>query len=375
MKKAMRAFVLLLLLAFSLEAAETEGFPQGVPVIVLTHPTASQVNNIWQMYEKDVIPLKSLVLLGIYHEDELANEEEAKAYQDAFAFAKENRLSWVRFRKLIGRVEIKDLFRENLWTEQFREIFTAASGIIFTGGMDIPPAVYGQGTSLLTEPTTPARHLYEISFLFHLLGGERNPAFTPLLAGRKDFPILAICLGFQSLNVALGGTLVQDIPSEVYGCKTVEEVLAADSDRIHSSRYLEKLCPNDPDLAFSFHRVRLGPDSAFVRRMGFSVSDHPFVITSHHQAIAKLGTGLRVTTVSMDGKIIEAVEHARYANTLGIQFHPEASALYSKGLLLRRKCADPLDFNPLAFLKANPPTYAFHLAIWKWFSEMVSVQN
>ncbi len=58
-----------------------------------------------------------------------------------------------------GRVETKDLFRENLWTPQFREIFAMASGIMFTGGMDIPPAVYGQGTSLLTEPTTPARSL------------------------------------------------------------------------------------------------------------------------------------------------------------------------------------------------------------------------
>jgi len=375
MKKAAPALVLLLLLAFSLAAAEAECFPQGVPVIVMTHPTVSQVNNIWEMYEKDVIPLKSLVLLGIYHEDELANEEEAKAYQDAIAFVNENKLSWVRFRKLTGRVETKDLFRENLWTPQFREIFAAASGIIFTGGMDIPPAVYGKGTSLLTEPTTPARHFYEISFLFHLLGGELNPVFIPLLAERKDIPILAICLGLQSLNVAAGGTLVQDIPSEVYGQKTVEEVLAADPDRVHSSRYLEKFCPNDPDLAFSFHRVRLGPDSAFVRRMGFSASDHPFVITSHHQAVARLGAGLRVTVTSMDGKIVEAVEHPLFPGVLGIQFHPEASALYSKGRLLRRKCNDPLDFNPLSFLKAHPPTWEFHLAIWKWFSEAVKSQQ
>jgi len=375
MKRIMGVLVLFLFLAFSSLAAETDDFPKGVPVIVMTHPTASQVNNIWEMYEKDIIPLKSLVLLGIYHEDELANEEEAKAYQDAFVFVNENKLSWVRFRKLTGRVETKDLFRENLWTPQFREIFASASGIIFTGGMDIPPAVYGKGTSLLTEPTTPARHYYEISFLFHLMGGGQNPAFKPYLAERKDFPVLAICLGLQSLNVATGGTLVQDIPTEVYGRKTVEEVLAADADGIHSSRYLKKFCPNDPDLAFSFHRLRLGPDSTFARRMGVSASAHPFVITSHHQAIATLGTGLHATATSMDGKIIEAVEHTLFPSVLGIQFHPEVSALYSKGLLLRRQCSDPLDFNPLSFLKANAPTYAFHLAIWKWFSEQVSLQR
>jgi putative glutamine amidotransferase len=375
MKKILRSIIFLLFLNFTLPATEAESFPPGVPVIVMTHPTTSQVKNIVEMYEKDIIPLKSLVLLGIYHEDELANQEEAKAYEDAFAFVKDYKLSWVRFRKLTGRVEMKDLFQENLWTPQFKEIIASASGIIFTGGMDIPPAVYGQGTSLLTEPTTPARHLYEISFLFHLLGGERNPSFTPFLAGQKGFPVLAICLGLQSLNVACGGTLFQDIPSEVYGCKTVEEVLAADPDRIHSSRYLEKFCPNDPELAFSFHRVRLGQDSAFVRRMGFSAADHPFVITSHHQAIARLGSGLRAAAFSMDGKIIEAVEHSRYANVLGIQFHPEVDDLYFKGLLLRRKCGEPLDFNPLSFLKANPPTYAFHLAIWKWFSEQVAAQK
>jgi putative glutamine amidotransferase len=207
------------------------------------------------------------------------------------------------------------------------------------------------------------------------MGGGQNPAFKPYLTERKDFPVLAICLGLQSLNVALGGTLVQDIPSEVYGQKTVEEVLAADPDGIHSSRYLEKFCPNDPDLAFSFHRLRLGPDSAFIHRMGFSAFNHPFVITSHHQAVARLGAGLRVTATSMDGKIIEAVEHPLFPNVLGIQFHPEASVLYSKGLLLRRKCGAPLDFNPLAFLKANPPTHSFHLAIWKWFSEQVSAQK
>lgn len=376
MKKINQLLVLLLLLNFVLAASEKEpSFPPGIPVIVMTHPTLFQVMNIVEMYEKDIIPLKSLVLLGIYHEDELANEEEKQAYEDSFTYVQQNRITWVQFRKITGHVEIKDLFRENLWTAQFKEIFAKASGILFTGGMDIPPAVYGKETSLLTEPTTPARHYYEISFLFHLMGGGQNPAFKPFLAERKDFPVLAICLGLQSLNVALGGTLVQDIPSEVYGQKTMEEVLAADPDGIHSSRYLKKFCPNDPDLAFSFHRLRLGTGSAFIHRMRFTASDHPFVITSHHQAIAKLGAGLRVTATSMDGKIIEAVEHTLLPSVLGIQFHPEVSALYSKGLLLRRQCSDPLDFNPLSFLKANAPTYAFHLAIWKWFSEQINLQR
>lgn len=375
MKKVLRSIIFLLVLNLTLAAAEVESFPQGVPVIVMTHPTLFQVLNIVEMYEKDIIPLKSLILLGIYHEDELVNAEEAQGYQAAFAYVQQNRIPWVRFRKITGRVEAKDLFRENLWTPQFKEIFAIASGILFTGGMDIPPAVYNQGVNLLSEPTTPARSLYEISFLFHLLGGGQNPAFTPFLDGRRDFPILAICLGTQSLNVATGGSLIQDIPSEVYGQRTVEEVLASDPDQIHSGVYLEKLYPNDPELMMTFHRIHLGKDSIFVRKLGFASSDQPFVATTHHQAIGKLGANLRVTATSLDEKIVEAVEHALFANVLGIQFHPERHTLYRKGFYQREKTGAPLTFNPLAFLQAHPPTLAFHRAIWKWFSEQVNAQK
>ncbi|MBN2346682.1 MAG: gamma-glutamyl-gamma-aminobutyrate hydrolase family protein [Candidatus Aminicenantes bacterium] len=367
MKTTLRVLLLLLLPCLAMAEAG--------PVIVMTHPTAFQVKNIVEMYEKDVLPLKSLVLIGVYHEDELANEEEAEAYQDAFEYVKQNEISWVRFQKLSGRVPCGDLFGENFWTPQFRELLAPASGIIFTGGMDIPPALYGQGIALLTEPTTPARHLYEISLLFHLLGGERNPSFAPLLTGREDFPVLAICLGLQSLNVALGGTLVQDIPSEVYGQKTVEAVLAGGPDRVHSGVYLDKLYPNDPDLAPPFHRILLERESIFVRKMGFSRSDHPFVATAHHQAIARLAKGLRAVAFSMDGKIIEAVEHSRFPNLLGVQFHPERHTLYRKGLFQRQGPGNPLDFNPLAFLKAHPPSYEFHRAIWKWFGGRVGLQK
>jgi putative glutamine amidotransferase len=375
MKKPMRFLVCLLIFNITLAAADTESFPPGIPVIVMTHPTLFQVKNIVEMYEKNIIPLKTLVLLGIYHEDEFANAEEDQAFQDAFIYIQQNRIPWVQFRKITGRVEASDLFRENLWTQQFREIFTMASGILFTGGMDIPPAVYKQGVNLLSEPTTPARSLYEISFLFHLLGGGQNPAFSPFLAGRKDFPLLAICLGAQSLNVATGGSLVQDIPTEVYGLKTVEEVLASGPDRIHSGVYMEKLYPNDPELMMTFHRIRLGGDSVFVRQLGFSSVDCPFAATAHHQAIGKLGAKLHVTATSLDGKIVEAVEHTEFANVLGIQFHPERHTLYRKGFFQRAKTGDPLDFNPLAFLKSTPPTYAFHLAIWQWFSEKVLAEK
>ncbi len=375
MKKSLFFPVMALLLFFALPAEESAGFPPGVPVIVMTHPTVFQIKNIVEMYEKDIIPLKKLVLLGIYHEDEFANAEEAKNYSDAFDYVRENRLTWVRFRKITGRVETGELFRENLWTPQFKEIFALAQGIIFTGGMDIPPQLYGQKTSLLSEPTTPARSRYEVSFLFHLLGGRQNPSFLPFLNGQRDFPVLAICLGLQSLNVATGGSLIQDIPSDVYGQRTVEDVLAAAPDGVHSGVYLEKLYPNDDDLAYPFHRVRLSRDSIFIGKMGFSLNDRPFVVTAHHQAIGKLGANLRISATSLDGKIVEAIEHELFVNVLGIQFHPERHTLYRKGFFQRLRTPDPMEFNPLSFLKSNSPSYAFHHAIWKWFSETVLAQT
>jgi len=207
MKKMLLPLLFFLLLHFPLPAEETAAFPAGVPVIVMTHPSLFQVKNIVEMYEKDILPAKELLLLGIYHEDEEANPEEAQNYRDASDYVRQNRISWVHFRKITGWVETGDLYRENLWTAQFKEIFSAASGIIFTGGMDIPPELYNQGIHLLTEPTTPARSRFEVSFLFHLLGGSQNPSFIPWLTERPDFPILAICLGLQSLNVAAGGRL------------------------------------------------------------------------------------------------------------------------------------------------------------------------
>jgi len=126
---------------------------------------------------------------------------------------------------------------------------------------------------------------------------------------------------------------------------------------------------------YPFHRIRLGKESIFVRKMGFSSGDLPYVATAHHQAVGRLGANLRVTATSLDGKIVEAVEHRLFANVLGIQFHPERHTLYRKGFFQREKTGAPLNFNPLAFLQAHPPTYAFHLAIWRWFSEKVSAQK
>jgi putative glutamine amidotransferase len=171
------------------------------------------------------------------------------------------------------------------------------------------------------------------------------------------------------MNVACGGTLYQDIPSQVYGLTTVEQVLKSPQEAIHSSRYLYYLHPLENDLAPAFHRIKIREDSIFVKQMKMKKTGTPFILTSHHQALKKPGKGLVVIASSMDEKIIEAVEHKKYKHVLGVQFHPEPYILYLKGRYFKKAPGEPLDFNLRSFLEDNPPSMEFHKNLWQWFSE------
>lgn len=336
-------------------------------VIGMCQPQLSQIQNIEQLYEKDIITLNKLRLIGIYHENESTD------YKPAEEYVKNNKLTWVSFETIKGKVALNDLFKENQWTEQFRSIFARTRGIIFTGGWDIPPAIFGEEDDLLTEAVTPVRSLYEISFLFHLVGGKQNSDFASFLETRPNYAVLCFCLGAQSLNVAAGGSLYQDIPSQVYKQKTVQQVLKTEQDQIHSSRYINALYPDEKDLPPAFHRIKFNKDSIFMSQLKMKKHDTPYVLTAHHQALKQLGKDIIVAATSMDGKIVEAVEHKKYKHVLGVQFHPEYYPLYRKGLYLKEKPGGELDFNLREFLESHEGSMAFHKAIWQWFS--VVLQN
>lgn len=362
MKAFRQLFLLIWILVPFILLADVDAAPTDI-VLVMCRPLPSQIKNIEHLYEKDLISLDRIQLLCIFHQDEVTD------YQPSFNYVEENRLSWVQFKKISGEVSKEKLFQENEWTGQFRKIFESSHGIIFTGGMDIPPEIYGEESLLLTEATTPVRSLYEASFLFHLIGGDQNPSFVPFLTARPSYPVLAICLGAQTMNVAAGGTLYQDIPTEIYGCRTVEQVLRLDSEKIHSAVYIQKLHILDKDLAPAFHRLRLLSDSIFVKRMGMRKSEKPFILTSHHQGLEKLGRDLVVTATSIDGKVVEAVEHTRFKNVLGVQFHPEYAGLFRKGRFYKKYPGRTNTFNLRRFLLDHPPSMKFHQKLWEWFSK------
>ena len=229
MKLLKSVFIFVLILrVFSVYGGALPGKGKMEKVVAMCRPTAKQIRNVEEMVEKNLLHIKKIKLLCIYHEDEWTN------YTSSYKYKKDNVLSWVTFVKIRGEVKPNKLFTENKWTTQFKKIFEKSDGIIFTGGADLLPSIYGKETYLLTDPSTPVRALYEISFMFHLIGGHQNPGFVPFLESRKEYPVLGLCLGSQVMNVAAGGTLVQDIPSEIYELNTMDKVLKQDQDRIQS---------------------------------------------------------------------------------------------------------------------------------------------
>lgn len=363
-----RILILLAVLFFLLWVFPDNGYAgkESTVTIAMCRPSTGQIKNIVILRNSGILDIKDLKLLCVYHEDELTD------YKESFSYVKENGINWVEFVKIVGRVGIGDIFKKNIWTSQFRSVFQNSDGIIFTGGMDIPPSVYGEENSLLTEATTPVRTFYETSFLFHLIGGSRNSSFVPLLEERKGFPVLGICLGAQTMNVAAGGTLIQDIPSEIYGLRSIEQVLRLNRDNIHSSIYMKLMYPGKRDLiAPAFHRIKYTKNSILLRLFFQKNRRPPMVLSSHHQSVKKIGQNLFVAARSVDGKIIEAIEHKKYKNVLGVQFHPEVGLLYD-GVRLFTVDPNKGDYFTLKdFLKNDIPSFQFHMGLWKWFTKTV----
>lgn len=154
-------------------------------------------------------------------------------------------------------------------------------GLVLIGGWDIPPGVYGEEPHPTTEVMPPIRWEWE-----HRL-------IQTWLKSRK--PMLGICLGAQMTNVVMGGTLIQDIPSEVG-----EEI-------IHR---------NKPPAQ---HGVRIQPETRLHRILGVS---ELVVNSSHHQAAEQIGDGLIVAARSADG-VVEALETPGDRWLLLLQWHPE----------------------------------------------------
>jgi putative glutamine amidotransferase len=369
-KRAFRNIVLVILglatLGIAAPAPDRDGFFDRAPAehqgtrLTVFYPSVGTIKAVAALRKLGLLEAPGLEVIGVYH------EKEATRYEESRKYVSENGLAWFHFHPVAAEISEKALFRSNACTPKFEKIFAGSDGIIFFGGPDIPPSIFGEKTSLLTEIEDPVRHYFEVSAIFHLLGGTQDPAFKAWLESRPSFPVLGICLGCQSLNVGTGGTLIQDIWSEVYGKTSVEDILALDPQQWHNNPYI-KLYPQEKLIGYNFHRIRLDGAGTFCAEMGFQTADEPRILSSHHQALDRLGLGLRPIAVSMDGKIIEAVSHKKYPAVLGVQFHPESPRLWESDPVYRQSPGEtPFSFK--ALLDGAPPSAAFNRAIWRWLS-------
>jgi putative glutamine amidotransferase len=163
------------------------------------------------------------------------------------------------------------------WNARTQKVPDQVAGLLLTGGSDISGKYLRQPVpdpGLIEEPD-PERDGWEFSALDQALKARR--------------PILAICRGMQVLNVALDGTLHLDIPG-------------------HDDNKHDNVQPlvYEPEAEIRFERVN----------------------SSHHQALDRLGRGLRVEARSCGDGIIEQVRLENYPFALGVQYHPERDPLY-----------------------------------------------
>lgn len=164
----------------------------------------------------------------------------------------------------------------------------ALDGLIVSGGGDVLPLTYGE---------EPVRGLLHVS-------SERDESELHLvrLARERGMPLLGICRGHQVINVALGGTLYQDLPSQLPGCL---DHSPPEGQAAGELRHTVTISDRRSRLASLFPEERIAVNSF------------------HHQAVRVLAEGLKETARAQDG-VTEGFEAVSGAFLMGVQFHPEA---------------------------------------------------
>jgi putative glutamine amidotransferase len=334
--------------------------------LLLTHPTVGNLKVMVKLVEREMLDLEGFRLVGIYHQQERYDYSRSSAFLDTLSYEGPE-IYLKAFRDSIAPGE---LYRENQLSDDYRILFRESDGVVFFGGPDLPPQVYGEKTHLHTSIYDPYRHYFELSFLYHLLGGYQDTARNGWIADKPDYLVYGFCLGMQTMNVAAGGTMVQDIPSEVYNLHYVEDVVKMDPNRQHRNYYNQVSMEGDL-LSGHFHRVHFKP-GRLARRL--KTSDfRPMVYSNHHQALDKVGRGFHIVATSLDGKVIEAIAHSRYDNVIGVQFHPEATFLYDDATGYRMSPDDAVSFTGPEVLNKSG-SMEFHRLFWGDFERRLKRQ-
>jgi putative glutamine amidotransferase len=174
-------------------------------------------------------------------------------------------------------------------SESPRALVETLDGVLLTGGGDVDPVLYGEERHPTVEDAEPGRDEFEIDLARRAM--------------EADMPLLAICRGAQVLNVAAGGTLVQDIPSSV--TTDLSHTLTEPKDCVA-------------------HPIEVARGSRLHAALGGAVDAACTcrVNSRHHQSVGMLGSELVASAVAPDG-VIEAIEAPTSRFCVGVQWHPE----------------------------------------------------
>jgi len=328
--------------------------------VLLAHPTVANIETINFLLTNRILQLPEVEFIGVY------SVAENYDYSQSVALLKKPEMSRFHLQKMEGVMSLTQIFEQNEWTTTFKKLFDHSVGVFFFGGPDIQPEIYKQ-QNLYSVVTDPNRHLFELSFLFHLLGGYQNEQFTPFLNEKPSYFVTGFCLGLQSMNVATGGTLTQDIPAQTYNKMNAEETLKLNKDQLHRN-YWQEITKETLLMDNSFHQIVYTANPFFLERVKADKNLKPLVLSAHHQSIDDLGKNLIVTATSMDGQVIEGIRHRLYENVFAVQFHPEVSALYTEGKKLKFAPTD----SPRSFFEIlSPEDREFHVKYWETISKAI----
>jgi putative glutamine amidotransferase len=185
-----------------------------------------------------------------------------------------------------------------------RTFYDLFDGLLLSGGEDVDPAHYGEARHEKCGPVSPDRDEVELTL-----------TRWAIVEGK---PLLAICRGIQVLNVALGGSLYQDIQAQVQG----------------AGKHDWRAGTPRNDLS---HTVMVVPQTRLAHILGALNSPGPlyWVNSLHHQAIKDVAPGLTVAARAPDG-IVEAVEVEGHPFAIGVQWHPEELAADSMDVRAQR---------------------------------------
>ncbi|HYE86424.1 MAG TPA: gamma-glutamyl-gamma-aminobutyrate hydrolase family protein [Vicinamibacterales bacterium] len=169
------------------------------------------------------------------------------------------------------------------------QLLARVDGLMLTGGGDVDPTLYGEAPHDTFQAAETGRDQFEIELAREAI--------------KRGLPLLAICRGMQVLNVAMGGTLFQDIPSQVTGA-------------------MQHAVPQP--RAGGAHEVWVSKESKLSELLKDHMEDGEtcHVNSRHHQSVKQVAPGFEVTATSPDG-VIEAMEKPDAPYVIAVQWHPE----------------------------------------------------